>query len=114
MKKTWINVLLLASVTAFGLAACDNKGPAEQAGENLDESIEQVQEQSREAADDTKEALGLEEKGTMEKMGESLDETAQDIKEGTSEQVDKATKAMDDAADAADRKIDELMAEDNQ
>ncbi|ART78978.1 hypothetical protein [Oceanisphaera avium] len=113
MKKSLLNILLLTSVTAFGLAACDNQGPAEKAGEQLDNSVEQLQDKS-------KETLGLKEKGTLEKAGEQLDETSADLKEsaadlkaGAAEQADKARDAMSDAADAADRKLEELKAEDN-
>lgn len=111
MKKSLINILLLTSVATFGLTACDNKGPAEQAGEKLDTSVEQVQEQAKEAAENTQETPNLQEKGSMEEMGEKLDDAAKDIKEGASEQVEKATEAMDDAAKAADQKLNELMEE---
>ncbi|WP_319783697.1 hypothetical protein [Oceanisphaera sp. IT1-181] len=107
MKKSLLNILLLTSVTAFGLAACDNKGPAEQAGEKIDATVEQLQEQNQEA-------------GTMEKAGEQLDQAAQDLKEGAknlkdgaAEQVEKAGDAIEDAADAADQKLEELKADDN-
>lgn len=83
MKKLWINALLLTSVAAFGLTACDNKGPAEKAGKNIDESVETIKQKSQEAADDTKKALGLKEKGTLEKAGEKLDDAADDIKRST-------------------------------
>lgn len=113
MNKSLISMMLLTTVSAFGLAACDNKGPAEQAGEKLDNSVEQLQEKSKDAADSTKEALGLKEKGTMEKLGEKLDETGQSIKEGTNEQVDNAREAMGDASDAADKKLEELTSDNN-
>ena len=113
MKKSLLNILLLTSVTAFGLAACDNKGPAEKAGEKLDTSVEQLQEK-------TKEALNIEEKGSLEKAGEQLDqaaqnlkESAQDLKEGAAEQAEKASEAIKDAADAAEQKVEELKADDN-
>lgn len=113
MKKSLLNILLLTSVTAFGLAACDNKGPAEQAGEKLDNSVEQLQEKS-------KEALGIEEKSTLEKAGEQLDEAAEsvkesavDLKDGAAEQAENAREAVEDAAEAADKKLAELTADDN-
>lgn len=113
MKKSLLNILLLTSVTAFGLAACDNQGPAEKAGEKLDSSVEQLQDKS-------KETLGLKEKSTLEKAGEQLDETsenlkesASDLKQGAAEQADKARDAMSDAADAADKKLEELTEDDH-
>ncbi|MGO4998663.1 hypothetical protein [Oceanisphaera sp. W20_SRM_FM3] len=120
MKKSLLNILLLSSVAAFGLTACDNKGPAEAAGEKLDSSVEQVQEQAKDAVDNANETLAVEEKGTMEKAGEKLDEaaadvkeTAQDVAESAGEQVEKAQDAVADAAAAADKKLEELKADDN-
>lgn len=119
MKKSLLNILLLSSVAAFGLTACDNKGPAEKAGEKLDTTVEQLQEKAADAADSTKEALSVEEKSTLEKAGEQLDETsanlkanAADLKDGAAEQVEKAKDALTDAADAADQKLEELKADD--
>lgn len=120
MKKSWLNIVLLTSVTAFGLAACDNQGGAEQAGEKMDETIEQVQDQSQQMADEAKETMGMEEQGAMEEMGEKMDEAAENIKNAASEQaaemdqaMDDATaemeQTMDDAAAEADRKLNEMM-----
>ncbi|MBU3825465.1 MAG: hypothetical protein H9917_11670 [Candidatus Oceanisphaera merdipullorum] len=118
MKKSLLNILLLSSVAAFGLTACDNKGPAETAGEKLDSSVEQVQEQAHDAADHANETLTVEEKGTLENAGERLDaaaqdvkEKAEDVKESAGEQVDKAQDAVEDAAAAADKKLEELKAD---
>lgn len=121
MKKSLLNVLLFTSVTAFGLAACDNQGPAEQAGENTDEVIENVQEQGEQMADDATEALGVEQQGTMEELGEQLDDTAEgamDAAEGAmdaaGEQAAEMGQAVDDAAAEAEQKLNELMEENNQ
>ena len=119
MKKSLLNILLLSSVAAFGLTACDNKGPAEKAGEKLDTSVEQLQEKAHDAAEHANETLSVEEKGTLEKAGEQLDQTAAelkesaaDLKDGAAEQVEKAKVALEDAADAADKKLEELKADD--
>lgn len=34
--------LIFATITMFSLAACQEQGPAERAGENIDEAIEEV------------------------------------------------------------------------
>ncbi|ATG73614.1 hypothetical protein AN401_06895 [Zobellella denitrificans] len=121
MKKSLLNVLLFTSVTAFGLAACDNQGPAEQAGENVDEVIENVQEQGEQMTDDAAEALGVEQQGTMEALGEKLDDAASsaadaadDAMDAASEQAAEMEQAMDEAAAEAEQKLNELMEESNQ
>ena len=62
-----INKLMMVFLVAVAatLAACDNKGPAEKAGEKIDEGIEAV----------------TPDKGPMESMGESMDEAYEDTKE---------------------------------
>ncbi|TVP54637.1 MAG: hypothetical protein EA349_11270 [Halomonadaceae bacterium] len=45
-NNTWIAaMILLLAMSTMGIAACDNQGPAEEAGENIDD-----------AADDTADA----------------------------------------------------------
>lgn len=44
MKKTTIfsSTLLALCLIAFGLSSCQEKGPAEEAGEQIDEAVEEV------------------------------------------------------------------------
>lgn len=44
--------LALALVTAFGLAGCEEEGPAEQVGEKIDESVEETGEALEETGDE--------------------------------------------------------------
>ena len=44
-------VLAGISVLALGLAACDQEGPAEQAGEQIDQSTERMGEQMEQTGD---------------------------------------------------------------
>jgi hypothetical protein len=62
MKKTILFVLV---VCACALIGCEQKGPAERAGERADEIVDNVKEGDP----------PLKNKGTMEKLGESIDET---------------------------------------
>ncbi|NWG45911.1 MAG: hypothetical protein HXY25_05105 [Alphaproteobacteria bacterium] len=55
---------------AFGLAACDEQGPAERTGEAIDE-----------IGEDTRD-LG---QGPLERTGEEVDEAAEEVGEGTRE-----------------------------
>jgi hypothetical protein len=57
MKK--LAVALLMAMMMGGLAACDNQGPAEEAGENIDESMEDAGE-------------------SLEEMGENIEESAEE------------------------------------
>ncbi|APE32544.1 hypothetical protein BOX17_09505 [Halomonas aestuarii] len=58
MRKT-LGLALLIALLGAGLAACEEQGPAEQAGENIDESMEEMGE-------------------GMEEMGEELKQAAED------------------------------------
>jgi|TARA_B100000929_G_scaffold286329_2_gene271256 hypothetical protein len=57
MKK--LAVALLMAMMVGGLAACDNQGPAEEAGESIDESMEDAGE-------------------SLEEMGENIEESAEE------------------------------------
>ncbi|RUR28634.1 hypothetical protein ELY33_13525 [Vreelandella andesensis] len=54
MKK--LAVALLMALMMGGLAACDNQGPAEEAGENIDESMEDAGERLEEMGDNIEDA----------------------------------------------------------
>ncbi|WP_346796540.1 hypothetical protein R5M92_13765 [Halomonas sp. Bachu 37] len=51
MLKVFGSILFIA-LMGSGLAACDNEGPAEEAGENIDESMESVGDSMEEIGDD--------------------------------------------------------------
>lgn len=57
-----LGLALLIAMLGAGLAACEEEGPAEQAGENIDESMEEVGE-------------------GVEEMGEELEEAAEDAQD---------------------------------
>jgi hypothetical protein len=50
--KTAATVTALAFAAAFGLAACEEQGPAEQVGESIDESVESLGESVEEAGEE--------------------------------------------------------------
>ncbi len=77
--RTFIFFLLLASVLPFALTACgDSEGPAEQAGESIDQAAEQTEDTAEDAMD------------TME------------------EKAEEAGDSMEDAMDNAEDKMDEM------
>ena len=49
-------IALFMALIAGGLAACDDQGPAEEAGENIDESAEEAGESMEELGEDMEEA----------------------------------------------------------
>ncbi|MDP3535314.1 hypothetical protein P8S55_13305 [Halomonas sp. M1] len=57
VTKNLVMALLMAMMVG-GLAACDNQGPAEEAGESIDESMESAGE-------------------SIEEMGENIEEAAE-------------------------------------
>lgn len=58
---------------AFGATGCRDEGPAERAGEKIDQAVQNTRESLEDAVDDD---------GPLEKAGRKLDEAAEDVKEG--------------------------------
>ncbi|WP_438969672.1 hypothetical protein [Methylophaga sp.] len=51
-------LMLMFAISSFGLlAACDNDGPAEEAGEQIDETIEEAGDTMEDAADEAEDAM---------------------------------------------------------
>lgn len=55
MRKT-LMMSLLAAMMTLGLAACEEEGPAEQAGEEVDEAMEEAGDSVEEMGDTIEEA----------------------------------------------------------
>ncbi|MGF1594839.1 MAG: hypothetical protein ACFCUW_16275 [Kiloniellaceae bacterium] len=55
--KTAATVTALAFAAAFGLAACEEQGPAEQVGETIDESVENLGESMEEAGEEVQDTM---------------------------------------------------------
>jgi uncharacterized protein YjbJ (UPF0337 family) len=70
LKK--LSVLSVGLLLAAGLVACEQKGPAEKAGEKIDQTVEKAQEKIEDATKP---------EGPMEKAGKKIDETVEDTKE---------------------------------
>ena len=68
-KKPFI---ILSFVAGLALAGCGEKGPAEEAGENIDNAVEQTK-------DAVEDAVG--QQGPAEEAGEKIDETVEEMKE---------------------------------
>jgi predicted small secreted protein len=66
LKK--LSILSISLLLATGLAACEKKGTAEKAGENIDEAVDKVQD-------------AVNPKGPMEKAGEKIDESVDKTKD---------------------------------
>ncbi|MDN5869739.1 MAG: hypothetical protein L0H73_03305 [Nitrococcus sp.] len=64
--RRFIFFLMLACTVPFALSACDTEGPAEEAGE----SVDQATEQTAEAAEDTMEQA----QEKLEDMGDEVDQ----------------------------------------
>ncbi|WP_136248631.1 hypothetical protein [Halomonas borealis] len=75
--QSMLRKIALASfigMMAFGLAACEEEGPAEQAGENIDETMNDAGESMDETMDQAGESV--------EEMGENVEETADEADSG--------------------------------
>jgi hypothetical protein len=65
-----VQKILLASLPAIvlGLGACEDKGPAESAGQNIDQAVERAKE-------------AVDPQGPAERVGEKVDEAVENAKE---------------------------------
>jgi hypothetical protein len=65
-----VHKILLASLPAIvlGLGACENKGPAESAGQTIDQAVEKAKE-------------AVDPQGPAERAGEKIDEAVEKAKE---------------------------------
>ena len=66
MKIFQSTAVIALATLMFLLTACEKEGPAEQAGENIDQTTEQVQEKA--------EAAGDKAAGTMEQAGDKIED----------------------------------------
>lgn len=57
IRKMRASILLFLpiSLLVFSLTACEQEGPAEEAGENIDEAVEETQEEAEELVDEDEE-----------------------------------------------------------
>jgi predicted small lipoprotein YifL len=65
MRRRILAVTTLALLAALGLAACEDKGPLQKAGEKIDRATDQDK------------VIG---KGPLEKAGKNVDDTVKDLK----------------------------------
>jgi predicted small lipoprotein YifL len=65
MRRQILAVTALGLMVAVGLAACEDKGPMQKAGEKIDRAIDQDK------------VIG---KGPVEKAGKNVDDAAKDLK----------------------------------
>lgn len=70
LKK--LSILSVSVLIAAGLSACEQKGPAEKAGEKIDQSVEKAKDKVEDATKP---------EGPMEKTGKKIDETVEETKE---------------------------------
>lgn len=64
---------LILGLLTFPLAACEKKGPAEKAGEQVDQAMEEAKEGMEQGAEAIREKIDPQ--GPAEKAGEKIDET---------------------------------------
>lgn len=75
MGYNWLKFALLPGALTLGLAACDQQGPMEEAGEEIDEQFEEQ---------------GNLTEGPAERTGEALDEAAEDVERSVDEATENA------------------------
>ena len=60
--KNRTNLLTCLFISMFALAACEQKGPAEELGENIDEATKDVGNAIEDACENVKDAAGADDK----------------------------------------------------
>lgn len=63
-------LIILSALACFALAGCSEKGPAEQAGEKVDQAVEQAKDAVEDAG----------QQGPVEEAGEKIDQAVEDVK----------------------------------
>ena len=69
-----ISVAAFVAALSLGMAACDNKGPVEQAGEEVDEAVDTIK------------------NGGKESTSSKVDDAVDDIREGAKDAADEVKK----------------------
>lgn len=86
MKKAMYLFILIATMgLTVMLTACEKKGPAENAGEQIDQAMEKTEETLDEAKENMQDMM--EPQGPMEAAGEKIDKAVEDTKEMVEESV---------------------------
>lgn len=90
MKARRFSLFGVSSVLVGGLiflGGCETEGPAEKAGEKIDQDVQKAQD-------------ALDPRGPAEKLGDKIDQGVQDAKEAVSPSgpAEKAGRAVDEAA----------------
>jgi predicted small lipoprotein YifL len=68
-------LIVLSALACLTLAGCSEKGPAEEAGENIDQAVEQ----GKDAVEDAGQ------QGPAEEAGEEMDEAVEEMKDEAAE-----------------------------
>ena len=75
-KHTLMNPLFAAAISLMiVLSGCDTKGPAEEIGEKIDQTVESAKDAAEEAGD------RITGEGPAEEVGEKFDQTVESVKE---------------------------------
>ncbi|HSM28541.1 MAG TPA: hypothetical protein VK855_10620 [Thioalkalivibrio sp.] len=74
--KYWLPA---GAITLFLLAGCSDPGPAEQAGERVDEAVEETEGTVEEAVQEAEDTIDP--PGPAERAGRAVDETAEDVRD---------------------------------
>jgi len=85
MNKKNINATVFIAVALFlmvGMIGCDTQGPAEKAGQKIDQSVEEVKDAAEEAGDK------LTGQGPAEELGEKIDDSVEEVKEAVTSKTE--------------------------
>lgn len=103
MYKKYISMLSLAIILSITLIStgCESEGPAEKAGEQIDQTIEKGKDAVEDAAD---EITGT---GPAEETGEAIDEAVEETEESMEEAEESVKESMEEAEESAEESMEE-------
>ncbi len=91
MKLTYRQILAMFFVTtSLVVVGCDDQGPAERAGEKIDEAVEEMGDK-------------LDREGPMEKFGESLDNAMENTQDKIDQSIEKAGDKIEEMGDEIEK-----------
>ena len=73
IRKLSTTTLISIIVVLFTLAGCEKEGPAEQAGENIDETVEEMQDKAQDTGEKAMDKM----EAATDEMEEAADSAAQ-------------------------------------
>ncbi|MBS1196368.1 MAG: transporter [Proteobacteria bacterium] len=98
-SKGSLKQIVLATLLAFGLVACDKPGPAETAGKNIDQAVETAGNKIGQSAENAGNKIGQSAENAGDKIGQTLEKAGQKMDRMANTAGDKIEATADKVGD---------------